>query len=75
MAFGLYFAVKVNRYGKSEPGYLAHLHSRMYRHRGLALGYNVKIQAALARVWGEDSVASGNVTEEVMVKDCLEVHS
>ena len=43
VASGLHFAIKVNRYGETEPGYLPHLHSRIYRHKGVALGYGVKL--------------------------------
>ena len=47
VASSLHFAVKVNRYGEIEPGYLGHLKSRIYRHKGVALGYGVKL-------WPED---------------------
>lgn len=47
VASSLHFVVKVNRYGETEQGYLPHLKSRIYRHRGAALGYGVKL-------WPED---------------------
>jgi hypothetical protein len=47
VASGLYFAVKVNRYGETEPGYLGHLRNTLYRHKGQPIGYGLK-------VWPED---------------------
>jgi len=47
VASGLHFAVKVNRYGETETGYLPHLKKSIYRHQKTALGYGIK-------VWPED---------------------
>lgn len=47
VASGLHFAVKVNRYGESEPSYLPHLKKSLYRHNGQVMGYGIK-------VWPED---------------------
>ena len=47
VASGFHFAVKVNRYGETEAGYLPHLKKTIYRHKGVAIGYGVK-------VWPED---------------------
>lgn len=44
---GFHFALKVNRYGETEMGYLAHLKKSIYRHKDVALGYGLK-------VWPED---------------------
>lgn len=47
VASGFHFAVKVNRYGETEAGYLPHLKKTLYRHKGEAMGYGLK-------VWPED---------------------
>lgn len=47
IASGLHFALKVNRYGETEPGYLPHLKPTIYRHKGECMGYGVKL-------WPED---------------------
>ena len=47
VASGFHFAVKVNRYGETETGYLPHLKKTIYRHKGVAIGYGLK-------VWPED---------------------
>jgi hypothetical protein len=47
VASGLHFAVKVNRYGETETGYLAHLKKTLYRHQKSVMGYGLK-------VWPED---------------------
>ncbi|MFN3408989.1 MAG: DUF3800 domain-containing protein [Limisphaerales bacterium] len=47
VASGLHFALKVNRYGETEPGYLPHLKRTLYRHKGEAMGYGLKF-------WPED---------------------
>jgi hypothetical protein len=47
VASGLHFALKVNRYGETEPGYLPHLKKTIYRHKGVVLGYGLKL-------WPED---------------------
>lgn len=49
VASGFHFALKVNRYGETEPSYLPHLKKTIYRHREVALGYGLK-------VWPEDFV-------------------
>jgi hypothetical protein len=50
VASGLFFAVKVNRYGETEATYLGHLAKTLYRHRRQPLGYGLK-------VWPDDLVA------------------
>lgn len=47
VASGLHFALKVNRYGETETGYLPHLKKTLYRHKGETMGYGLK-------VWPED---------------------
>lgn len=47
MASGVHFALKVNRYGETETGYLPHLKNSFYRHKGEATGYGLKF-------WPED---------------------
>jgi len=47
VASGFHFALKVNRYGETEPSYLSHLKKTIYRHKGVAIGYGLK-------VWPED---------------------
>lgn len=47
VASGLHFAVKVNRYGETEAGYLPYLRKTLYRHQKTVLGYGIK-------VWPED---------------------
>lgn len=47
VASGLHFALKVNRYGETETGYLPHLKKTLYRHKGDAMRYGLK-------VWPED---------------------
>ena len=43
VASGFHFAVKVNRYGETETGYLAHLKKSIYRHHKQAMGYGIKV--------------------------------
>jgi hypothetical protein len=43
VASGLHFALKVNRYGETESGYLTHLTKTIFRHRGVAMGYGLKV--------------------------------
>lgn len=50
IASGLHFAVKVNRYGETETGYLPHLRKTLYRHQKTVLGYGIKL-------WPEDFAA------------------
>jgi hypothetical protein len=47
VASGFHFALKVNRYGETEPSYLPHLKKTIYRHKDKAVGYGLK-------VWPED---------------------
>ena len=47
VASGFHFALKVNRYGETETGYLPHLKKTIYRHKAAALGYGLKL-------WPED---------------------
>lgn len=47
VASGFHFAVKMNRYGETETGYLPHLKTTLYRHKGAAIGYGLKF-------WPED---------------------
>ena len=47
VASGFHFALKVNRYGETETGYLPHLKKSIYRHKGEAMGYGLKL-------WPED---------------------
>ena len=47
IASGLHFALKVNRYGETETAYLPHLKKTLFRHKGEAMGYGLK-------VWPED---------------------
>ena len=43
VASGFHFALKVNRYGETETGYLPHLKKTIYRHKGVAMGYGLKL--------------------------------
>ena len=47
VASGFHFAVKKNRYGETETGYLPHLKTTIFRHKGAAIGYGLKF-------WPED---------------------
>ncbi|MBK6960655.1 MAG: DUF3800 domain-containing protein [Gammaproteobacteria bacterium] len=47
VASGFNFAVKVNRYGETEPAYSGHLKKTLYRHPSQSMGYGIK-------VWPED---------------------
>ena len=47
LASSLYFALKVNLYGGTELGYLPQLKKTLYRHKGVVLGYGLKL-------WPED---------------------
>ena len=47
VASGFHFALKRNRYGETEAGYLPHLKTSLYRHKGEAIGYGLKF-------WPED---------------------
>ena len=50
VASGFHFALKVNRYGETETGYLPHLKKTIYRHKTVALGYGLKL-------WPDDAAA------------------
>lgn len=43
VASGLHFALKVNRYGETEVGYLSHLEKTIYRHKEKTIGYGLKL--------------------------------
>jgi hypothetical protein len=43
VASGLHFAVKINKFGEVEAGYLPHLKSTLYRHKASAAGYGLKL--------------------------------
>ncbi len=47
VASGFHFALKRNRYGETETSYLPHLKKSIYRHKGAAMGYGLKL-------WPED---------------------
>lgn len=50
VASGFHFALKRNRYGETETGYLPHLKTTIYRRKGEAIGYGLKL-------WPEDFAA------------------
>ena len=50
VASGIHFALKVNRYGETEPSYAPHLKKILYRHKDTAIGYGLKF-------WPEDFTA------------------
>jgi len=58
VASGFHFAVKVNRYGETEPGYLLHLRKTLYRHQAQTMGYGIK-------VWPEDYATIKSKAPEV----------
>jgi hypothetical protein len=58
VASGVHFAVKVNRYGETEPAYLPHLKKTLYRHKGELMGYGIKI-------WPEDFATTKEKAPEV----------
>jgi len=47
VASGIHFALKVNRYGETETGYLPHLKNTFYRHKNGVMGCGLKF-------WPED---------------------
>jgi len=47
VASGIHFAIRVNRYGETETGYLPHLKNTFYRHKNEVMGYGLKF-------WPED---------------------
>lgn len=59
VASGFHFAVKVNRYGETETGYLPHLKKTLYRHQKTVLGYGIK-------VWPEDFATLKAKTPEII---------
>jgi hypothetical protein len=64
-ASGFHFAVKVNRYGETESGYLPHLKKTLYRHQATVLGYGIK-------VWPEDfATLKAKAPETVSLKGLL----
>jgi hypothetical protein len=64
VASGFHFALKVNRYGETETGYLPHLHKSIYRHKGTAMGYGVKL-------WPEDLATVKDKAPEALVLEGL----
>ena len=64
IASGFHFALKVNRYGETEASYLPHLQKSIYRHKGTALGYGVKL-------WPEDLTTIQNNAPETLVLEGL----
>ena len=42
VASGIHFALKINRYGETEPAYLPHLKKTLYRHERRSTGYGLK---------------------------------
>ncbi len=64
VASGFHFALKVNRYGETETSYLPHLHKSIYRHKGTAIGYGVKL-------WPEDLATIKDKAPEALVLEGL----
>lgn len=64
VASGFHFALKVNRYGETETSYLPHLHKSIYRHKGTAMGYGVKL-------WPEDLATFKDKAPEALVLEGL----
>lgn len=64
VASGFHFALKVNRYGETEPGYLPHLRKSIYRHKGTTMGYGVKL-------WPEDLATIKDKAPEALVLEGL----
>ena len=58
------FALKVNRYGETETGYLPHLHKTIYRHKGVAMGYGIKL-------WPQDLIRVKEKAPEAHVLEGL----
>jgi hypothetical protein len=58
VASGFHFALKVNRYGETEVGYLPHLKQTIYRHKTISLGYGLKF-------WPEDIATVKSKAPEV----------
>ena len=56
--------IKVNRYGETETSYLPHLHKSIYRHKGTAMGYGVKL-------WPEDLATVKDKAPEALVLEGL----
>lgn len=59
VASGFFAALKVNRYGETEVGYLPHLKKSIYRHKETALGYGLKL-------WPEDFYGTKEKAPEVI---------
>jgi hypothetical protein len=64
VASGLHFALKVNRYGETETGYLPHLKKGIFRHKEVAMGYGLKL-------WPEGLDALKNKAPEVLILEGL----
>jgi hypothetical protein len=64
VASGFHFALKVNRYGETETGYVGHLKRSIYRHKDVALGYGLKL-------WPEDLATLKLQAPEVSVLEGL----
>jgi hypothetical protein len=58
VASGFHFALKVNRYGETEVGYLPHLKQTICRHKTVSLGYGLKF-------WPEDTATVKTKAPEV----------
>lgn len=43
VASAFHFALRVNSYEETEPGYLPHLKETIYRHKGSPTGYGIKV--------------------------------
>jgi len=61
---GFHLPLKVNRYGETETSYLPHLHKSIYRHKGTAMGYGVKL-------WPEDLATVKDKAPEALVLEGL----
>lgn len=64
VASAFHFALRVNSYGETEPGYLPHLKETIYRHKGAAMGYGIK-------VWPGNSTAIRGTAPEATVLEGL----
>ncbi len=64
VASGFHFALKVNRYGETETSYLPHLQKSIYRHKGTATGYGVKL-------WPEDLATVKDKAPEALILEGL----
>lgn len=64
VASSFHFAVKINRYGETEAGYLQHLRRRFYRHHTGVLGYGIK-------VWPENLITLKEKAPEIINLESL----